>query len=350
MVRVAVLVVLVFAVLLFAPSAARADEVVLRNGEVLVGRPTIVGQTLLLVLPTGEERAFPLSIVDRIRHDPGTVPVQERMPAGELTLPPPPESGVYERQGMARAVVVSCAPPCPSPCPPAPCDPCSDGSDACKWKGPWSISLGLSFTQAGGNSDSVAFKVDFELTYDKTPWKWAATGFYAYAESGGAVDTNRFFIESEIDRDLSSCLYAFVKGSYDRDSSADLDYRIIGDVGLGMTLLRGSSYELRGEVGGGGTAERRSGQPETVDPSAYVGLDFEKEWAKAGRIVVDTDFLPNLNDFDLSLLRFDVKYELPLSKCLSLRLGVRLDYQLDPVDPAVESLDWLTSAGLSVSF
>ena len=337
------------ALLLAAPASA--DEVLLRSGEVLVGQPTIEGQTLRLVLPSGELRSLPLGSVDRIRHDPGVPAVASGLTVDAAAPPPPPPSGAYvERLGVPQAAmprtVVPCAAPC-APCPPAPCeDPCA----SCEWDGPWSLSLGLSFTQAGGNSDSVAFKGDFELIYDLAPWKWVTKSFYVYAQTDGDTDTNRFFLESQVDRKFSGCWYWFVKGSYDTDQAADLDYRIIGTGGIGTSILKGASYELRGEVGGGATAEKRSATPETFDPSGYVGLDFEKKWSNDGRLVLDYDFLPNFNDFDLSLMRFEAKYELPLSACLTFRVGLRLDYQIQPDQPGVDELDWLFSTGLGVSF
>lgn len=336
------------AVLLLA-ATARADQVLLRSGEVLTGRTAIEGQTLRIELGSGEVRTLPLSAVDRIRHTPGTV-AHALVTDGTVPPPPPPPPGVtsVERLGVAPAALAA---PCPPPCAPCPPDPCADPcEDPCKWDGPWSLSIGLSWTQAGGNSDSLSFKADFELLYEKEPWKWLTKGFYVYAETSGETDTNRFFVQSQVDRRFWECWYAFVKGSYDTDSAADLDYRIVGTGGVGTPILRGPSYELNAEIGGGATAERRSGSPETVDPSAYLGLDFTKEWAKAGKITIDYDFLPNLDDFDLSLMRFDARYELPLSKCLSFRAGLRLDYQIDPPQPGVEDLDWIVSAGLGVSF
>ena len=337
-----------FAALLLAVPAS-ADEVVLRSGEVLVGQPTIDGQTLRLVLPGGETRALPLSSVARIRHDPGVPAVAHGLTVdGSMAPPPPPPApGYVERMGVAPAALPQPAAPCAAPCPP---DPCEDPCEACKWDGPWSLSIGLSFTQAGGNSDSVAFKGDFEVIYDLAPWRWVTKGFYVYAQTDGETNTNRFFIESQLDRKFSGCWYWFAKGSYDTDQAADLDYRIIGTGGVGTSILKGASYELRGEVGLGGTAEKRSDTPESFDPSAYLGLDFEKEWAKAGRLVLDYDFLPNLDDWDLTLMRFDARYELPLSACLTFRVGVRLDYQFDPIPDDVDELDWLFSTGLGVSF
>lgn len=340
------------ALLLGAP--ATADEVVLRSGEVLVGQPAIEGQTLRLVLPSGETRTFSLSSVERIRHDPGVAPVAHGLTVDAAAPPPPPPpppvGGTVERMGVAPAALPQAAPPCAAPCDPCPPDPCEDPCDACKWDGPWSLSIGLAWTQAGGNSDSLSFKADFEVTYDLAPWRWVTKGFYVYAQTDGVTNTNRFFLESQVDRKFSGCWYWFAKGSYDTDSAADLDYRVIGTGGIGTSILKGPSYELRGEVGAGVTAEQRTLTPETVDPSAYLGLDFEKEWDKAGRLVLDYDFLPNLNDFDLSLMRFEAKYELPLSTCLSFRMGLRLDYQLEPIQEGVDELDWLLSAGLGVSF
>lgn len=324
-------------------TPAAADQVVLRSGETLVGQSTIQGQTLQLVLPNGETRMLPLSSVAKIRHDPG-VPAALTTDAG-APMPPPPTMGYVERVGVVAPA--PCAPPCPAPCPP---DPCEDPCDPCEWDGPWSLSIGLAYTQAGGNSDSVAFKGDFELIYDLAPWKWVTKSFYAYAETDGETNTNRFFLESQVDRRFAGCWYWFVKGSYDTDEAADLDYRWIGTGGVGTSILKGASYELRGEVGLGVTAEKRGQTPETTDPSAYLGLDFEKEWSKYGRLVLDYDFLPNLNDYDLSIMRFDAKYELPLSACLTFRIGLRLDYQIDPIQDGVEEWDWLFSTGLGVSF
>ncbi len=405
-----------------------ADEVELRSGVILNGDASVVGDDVMLVLPSGGQMTLPKGLVKNLRQDgtqavsfqptasppplaplpafqaepvairavppapapaallpsvptaatpgrtvmpavpapyaptPAAAPVTPTYTPSSPPPPPPPPSPsmpgvVYERQGIPP-MVVRTAPPAPvvaAPCAPAcppPCDPCAkDPCDPCPDLGPWSIGLNLSWTQAGGNSDSLNFKVDFEVVYDQDPWKWVTSGLYAYAESGDSVDTNRTFLESQLNRDLDNCSYVFVNGSYDRDEPAELEYRLIGNAGYGRSIIKQEMMTLDVEAGAGVTWQKRTNLPEDrLDPSAYLGIDFMRDFNRGGKFTIDYDFLPNLNDWDLSIMRFDAKYTVPCMGCLNFVLGLRIDWQFEPEDPGVDPVDWIASAGLGVSF
>jgi len=83
----------------------------------------------------------------------------------------------------------------------------------------------------------------------------------------------------------------------------------------------------------------------TANPSAYLGIDFAHEWGEGNTFTLEYDFIPYLNDFDLSYMTWDAKFGTPLCKGLDLTVGVRVGWVFEPPEPT-KAVDLLLAVGL----
>ena len=136
---------------------------------------------------------------------------------------------------------------------------------------------------------------------------------------------------------------------WSRDVPAELEYRWTTVGGLGFVLVKGRTISLKGELGAGYTWEKRVGLPRTGDPAAYFGLEYEKKWDGGSKLYAEYKFVPNLNDFDLSVMTWDLKFAKPLSEVIDFTVSLRVDYVIEPPAPS-ESTDVLLAIGLRANF
>ncbi len=297
-------------------DAARADTIVLGNGDVLSGVVEDVGDSLRLRHPVLGTVLIPRSAVTEIRRDadiPAIAAATETADAADA----------------ARVVA-----PAPKP------EPVED---------PWSFEIGVASSSAGGNADHFDIKLDATAIYERDPWLMKVGGTYVYGESDGKRSTETWHGLFRLDRKFGKCAYSFLQVHYDRNELADLQHRFATVAGVGTVLAESRYAELKGEVGAGFTHERRFGLSPMTDPSAYAGLEYVYEGPGKTTLRAKLDFLPNLSDFDLSLTTFDARLDVPLCAELSLSIGVRLDHVIDPPGD-IESLDSLIDVGLRAKF
>lgn len=221
-----------------------------------------------------------------------------------------------------------------------PPDPCA---------GPWSGEIGAAFSLESGNNDLFDLHVDAKAAYTRGPSTWSGKVDYHYGEREGEETADHWHGELRYDHKFTALSYAFAQALFERDEISGQDYRIHGLAGYGRVLWQRKDMELKGEVGGGLVVEKYRGSPETVDPSAYAGLDFCKQWGDGSKLTAELDFLPNLGDWDLTGLTLDVDYSKPLAGKLSLTIGLRIEHILDPPGDR-ESTDVFFDVGLRWSF
>ena len=222
-----------------------------------------------------------------------------------------------------------------------PCEPCTTPTG-------WKHKVGFTLNVADGNDEYWNVNAEGTSRYEGEEFALEVAARFVYAEQDGDRSAETWYGKLRGERKLDSCRYLFGQLTYDRDQPAGLDTRLTALVGYGMTLIDSGGHLLKGEIGGGGTFEQREGRDERFDPSAYAGLDYERCWGDGSKLTAALDFVPNLGDFDLSVVRLDVDYVRPISGCLSLNVGLLLEYVVDP--PDAESLDILLGVGLAITW
>lgn len=242
----------------------------------------------------------------------------------------------------------TCCPPPPTlepredPCQPldpcAPIDPCVS---------PFSLSLGLGLALSQGNSDKFDITFSGTATYERRPWLVRLSWLRAYGESSGTASTDAFHSDLVVERRVQGPWSVFGAVSFDNDEIADLQYRWIGNLGVGYRFFEYKGTYLKGEVGAGYTIEKRRFRAETSDPSGYLGVEYMRAFRNGIDLSASARFLPNLDDSDLSLLVLEAELAVPLTVSSSLAITARVDHVFDAPEPA-ENTDVIISAGIKI--
>ncbi len=242
----------------------------------------------------------------------------------------------------------TCCPPPPKrelredPC--TPLDPC-EPIDCCV--SPFSLTLGLGVSFSEGNSDKFDIAFSGALTYDRRPWLARLSWLWAYGESDGTASTDTFHADFRLERLIGSRWSTFALISFDDDKLAGLQYRWIGTLGVGYRFFEYKGTYLKGEIGGGLTVEKRRLLDETQDPSAYLGAEYFRAFRNGIDLTARARYLPNLDDYDLSLLVVETILAVPLTMNSSLAIRARVDHVLDAPAPA-EDTDVILVVGLQI--
>lgn len=232
-------------------------------------------------------------------------------------------------------------------CPPPPCAP---PAPVCGCESPWKGKVFGAFTLTSGNTDTVSAAFGGEVTWTRDPWAFKLAADFIYSSDHGDTTAERYHAILRGERKLGGGRsYVFGQVTYDRDQPAGLDYRYIPTVGVGHTFVDNGRDELKGEIGAGMTFEKRIGLAETSDPSGYVGVHYAHKWSDKRAFTANAEFFPNFNDFDLSVARLALLYEMPLAGKFNISAGLRFDYVVNP--PAGrDDLDIFFLIGFSASF
>ena len=210
---------------------------------------------------------------------------------------------------------------------------------------PWKLQLGLAASAARGNTETFDVLFDGQLNYERNKVAAELKAAYVYGEAQGTKNSENIHIQGRFERKLRGKSYLFFKYNFDQDRFADLEYRHTALAGWGYTIIDREKTKLKGELGGGSVWEQRLTTPPIWNPSAYLGLDFTTEWGDGNTFSLDYDFVPYLQDFDLSYMTWDAKFGTPVCEGLDLTIGIRVNWVFEPPAPT-KAVDLLMSVGL----
>jgi putative salt-induced outer membrane protein len=204
-------------------------------------------------------------------------------------------------------------------------------ADKSGWSGEGAISLG--FTT--GNTETKDAGVGVKLSRTDGAWKNSAQLVADYSEQEDVETKNRLFGAYQLDRQINDRLFAYGRGTYEKDEFSGFDNRIFAGVGLGYEVIQGDTTswtvqggpgwrrdELRAIPAGPGRPAVRA----TTEDSFAVGAgsrfkhkfndavaftnDTDLTWADAGTQVFNTAALTaRLSDRLSGRVSFDVRYD-----------------------------------------
>lgn len=308
-----------------APAFADTGEVVLKNGDVLKGDVASTSTGYVVRHATLGRLELSRDAVSAVRWDKDRI-ATEAATSDSLLL------GREERAETLALLTGGCDPVPACGCP------------------SWKVDITGAFSISQGNSESMSFVLGGKAIRKADPWTLTLeAGFLYQTDADGDTSAERWAGRVRVDRALSGRTYVFGQAIFDRDEPADIEYRVTGLAGIGRFLIQRDNEELKAELGGGLVYEKRVGVDATTDPAGYAGVHYWRAWANKQRFAADFEFIPNLNDFDLSVARLILAYELPLSGKLRFVTGLRFDYVVEPADPTIENLDVLFTLGFGLS-
>jgi putative salt-induced outer membrane protein YdiY len=196
----------------------------------------------------------------------------------------------------------------------------------------WSGRVELGLNGADGNSQNLNTRSSGELVR-KTPRNeltFNVTHNFARSESTRTAD--KLLYDTRFEKLFqASCWLAFVHNSVEYDDFQAFDSRVGFDGGIGYQCMKTDTTSLRGRVGAG--ASREYGVPGSrYIPEGNLSCDFEHKLSPGHKLVLKSEYLPNLEEFEEFRAKNDLAIEtgLDLLGPMSLKMGVVDQYDSTP--------------------
>ena len=279
---------------------AEAGEVVLTNGDVLTGKVSRRGDTIVLEHPV-------LGTLDlSMAHYRSAVVDKQPEVAAPVPVVPPPVCNLPESV--------------PSPAPPPS-------------KRPWDLSVGFGFSMDKGNTDKLELSTDIEGSYEWRRLNRITGRIHAfYGENSGTQDEGNALGHLRYERTISARSYLWASWLTQRDDFADILLRTGFSAGYGHRFIDRKRTRFSGEIGAGAFTEDRKGQPQTDTTSLYAGLSYEHEFETGDTFLATAYTVPYLSAPELSPSRLELKYAHPIQEHLSLTAGFIWEHVPEPPD------------------
>ncbi len=196
---------------------------------------------------------------------------------------------------------------------------------------PWSGRVEIGFNGTEGNSQVANTRVGARVQRKTDITEFTAKVSYALTNTRGLRTENQMISESRFEHFYFSPFSYYIHGTYEYDEFTAFDYRITGDVGLAWNVLdkNGTNLKLRG---GAGTS-REFGIPDAeYIPEASFGLSFSHQLTKRQRLAIDSDFFPDVRDWNDFRLRSNASWEIKVDPegNLSLKFSLIDRYDSTP--------------------
>ncbi len=280
-------------------SAAVADEVVLRNGDVLNGRITAAStERIVLEHPVLGSLDLPGAAVRGVRYD-ARIAVDGE-PSGD---------------GIAAAMAAVASAQASVPAPPP---------------NPWKSRLELGFSGAEGNSDSISWHLAADTKREDDGGLWKFDARWDASESDGVETKNRASAGGRRDWDIGDGpLLAFAEARYDRDAFTEWDQRARLSAGVGFHALKSEDVGLKFRLGATGTKEWGSADDEHLRPEALVGVECSWRISASQSVEAHATWYPDLSDTPEFRLVSGAAWIIRLDEKGGVSLKLGIDHELD---------------------
>lgn len=158
----------------------------------------------------------------------------------------------------------------------------------------WEGEVELGVLMDSGNTNATTFKGAMNLEQERENWRNSISLAARYRESEGQTTDERYNASTQADYKFNETDYTFVRGRYDDDRFAGLDYRISFVSGYGRRVWQGFERYLDLSAGlGYSVTQYLNPAPDKPDreedPIARLALDF------AYRISENAEFRQQIN-------------------------------------------------------
>lgn len=191
---------------------------------------------------------------------------------------------------------------------------------------PWEITGAAGLSYSDGNSDSLAYNLQFLATRVTDENELFLSADYFFSESNGLETTDSLRLSSQYNHVVQERLYFGATADFLTDDVADIDYRLDVSPLLGWYALKDETHSLAFELGPGYTWENQGG----IDDS-YLNLRFSERYERKlgdySKLWQSLTFTPEASDFTNHLITAELGVDTRITDHWSLRSFLR--YQRD---------------------
>ena len=311
-----------FIALCLLTSAGWADQVILKNGDVLTG--TIVkltGGNMVLKSDLAGEVTIGLAGIRSMASD---KPLSIHLKDGTVLQSQVSSSqgeefkitgGALQDQPIKTADITAINPP---------------AKPISKWVG--QVSAGLTSTHGNTKTESLSgnLRAQKRTEVDRT------TVNLDYAkgeqENGGVRTTTEDWwrAKGKYDYFISKKWYAFTDARYERDGVADLDRRMVIGVGAGWQWIETDKTKLSFELGGASLYEQFKGSVKNSELSIQAGYNLDHKLTDKVQAIHDLTYYPSTDKFSNYFLTTGAELRAYFSARMFGNIRATLDYDTSP--------------------
>jgi len=317
-------------------GAARADEVILVNGDKISGEvlDALGGKLRIKVDYAGAPLAVDMAKVRKITV---TKPIEIRLKSGEVLkgqIQPAAAEGKISVLGEGRGPAE------------VPWDQVTAFNPP---KVAWHGTITLAYTDQGGNTERMGLSASAEAQRRSEHDNFTMRVLYNYAEEEGWMTARNVFGAAKYDYYFTKYFYAYASEELYSDSFRDLNLRSVTGAGAGWQIVEKPRLALAVEAGAAHINEDfREGDDDSRVTARLAAL------AKVGiyKWLTITDnmvYLPSLEGDSQYQFRNEAGVTTPLGAGWSLKVAHIFEYSSDPPD-GVGTSDRTLLVGLQYSF
>ncbi|SRR6266511_1189227 len=200
--------------------------------------------------------------------------------------------------------------------------------DAAK-KPKWESTAGAGLTISRGNSDAITGTGNIlaQRKWEHSELRLGAD--VTYGENDGVKSAETYHAFGQFNWLFSERAYGYTRADGLHDDIADVQYRVTLSPGAGYYFIKNAKTRLSAEVGPGVVFERQ-GARETAYFTLRVAERFELKFSDKTRLWESAEWLPQVDDFNNSIINGELGLETQLTARFSLRLFAQDTYDNEP--------------------
>jgi len=212
----------------------------------------------------------------------------------------------------------------------------------------WDGTGELGFVNTTGNTETVAFNMRLNFVRTGKRWRHRFTGTAMNTSENGIQDNERYTVEVQSDRKLSEKSWLFGALRWDADKFGSYDPQLSLTTGYGRQLMQSEKHELKGEIGAGyrKLTETFSGHSSSEAIARFLLDDWWQIFASTrwtNRLLIEAGSSNTFTQFNTGLA-------VSMSDRFAVKLGfeIRNNTKVPPGDSV--HTDTISSANLVYNF
>jgi putative salt-induced outer membrane protein len=212
----------------------------------------------------------------------------------------------------------------------------------------WTGTGEFGFVNTTGNTESQALNAKLNFVRTKERWRHRFSATALNTSEDGNKDNERYTIEIQSDRALSTKSWLFGAFRWDADKFGSYDPQLSFTAGYGHQLMKSEKHELKGEIGAGyrKLEERISGFSSSEAIVRFLLDDSWQVWSTTlwtNRLLVETGSSNTFTQFNTGLA-------VSMTTKFAVKLGFEARNNTDIPPGDTESTDTITSVNLVYNF
>jgi putative salt-induced outer membrane protein len=223
----------------------------------------------------------------------------------------------------------------------------------------WAGGVNLGFALARGNSETTnlntGFTADRKTLHDEITL-YESSLYSTNDLPGGGVTANSILGGAKYDRNFTTRVFGFVSGDFTHDELQDLNLRQIYSGGLGLHAINTPNTTLDFLAGGNYTRETYSSgttpgmQVDRNLAGVTLGENFMHKFGKSTTVNEVFYFYPDLSNTGQYRFSLDAAAVTKINKWLGWQTSLSDRYVTDPPIAGTKTNDVIFSTGINVSF